>query len=74
MKTLQTIFIEHLTKNGYTEQTAKTNKYRKLTKGESTLWIGKRGAIRSGQTVQSSRPLPTRVYEALKQTATKKGV
>ncbi len=45
---------QHLTNEGYREQTSPSRKYRKFVRGDQTLWLGKCGAVRAGRTVSDS--------------------
>ena len=45
---------QHLTNEGYREQTSPSRKYRKFTRGDQTLWLGKCGTVRAGRTISDS--------------------
>ena len=45
---------------GYRETSSPSRKYRKFTRNEHTLWLGKCGAVRSGRTVGESISLSPR--------------
>lgn len=49
--------IDGLVKAGYHEQNSPSRKYRKFVKGNDTLWVGKKGALRRGRTVSESMSL-----------------
>ena len=66
---LQQQFINHFVERaGYKEVDSRSRKYRMLVKGDAVLWIGKKGAVRTGRTVSESMPIMPRVLEAIKKT------
>ena len=69
---LQNKFIKVLTEQmEYKEVPSNSKKYRKMEKDGHVLWIGKKGAIRSGNTISESRPIPQFVYNKIKSHAEK---